>query len=47
MRAYGLDSFNQAVSPNVSTTIRTNGGGDCLPKVLVLTEESDEDDNLF
>ena len=33
--SYGVDSYNQTASEEVAETIRTNGGGDNLPKVAV------------
>lgn len=34
--SYGLDSFNQEITEETSTTVRTNGGGDSTTKVLVI-----------
>ena len=31
--AYGLDTYNQMAEEELMPTIRTNGGGDCIPKV--------------
>lgn len=30
---YGLDTYNQNAEEELMPTIRTNGGGDCIPKV--------------
>ena len=30
---YGLDTYNQNAEKELMPTIRTNGGGDCIPKV--------------
>lgn len=43
--AYGLDSFNQEIAEETSTTLRTNGGGDSMPKVLVIDVETESRDD--
>ena len=49
--AYGIDSYNQSYFPETAPTIKTNGGGDSFPKVIVfrddVTIKIDEEDVAF
>ena len=40
---FGLDSYNQAIYKDVSCTIKTACGGDTIPKVAVMYNETDSD----
>ena len=35
---YGLDTYNQAILPDICQSIRSNDGGDTKPKVLIAYE---------
>ena len=37
--AYGFDSYNQEIFEEVSQTIKTDGGGDSIAKVMVVRSE--------
>lgn len=41
--AYGLDTYNQAAEEELAQPLRTNGGGDSMPKVVVIETESGDD----
>ena len=42
MRAYGFDSYNQAIEREVAQPIRAHDGGDTTPKVYTTQERGDD-----
>ena len=44
--AYGVDTYNQTAEEEVMQTIRTNGGGDCIPKVVYSIENHPNDSRV-
>lgn len=43
---YGLDTYNQNAEEELMPTIRTNGGGDCIPKVAYAVENHPNDSRV-
>lgn len=43
---YGLDTYNQNAEEEIMPTIRTNGGGDCIPKVAYAVENHPNDSRV-
>lgn len=37
---YGLDTYNQAILPDICQSLRANEGGDTKPKVLIAYEST-------
>ena len=44
--AYGVDTYNQVAEEGLMQTIRTNGGGDCIPKVVYSIENHPNDSRV-
>lgn len=38
--AYGYDSYNQALHKELTHSLKTGGGGDDLPRVLIMTYQN-------
>ena len=43
---YGLDTYNQNAEEELMPTIRTNGGGDCIPKVAILNPHDSQGNHI-
>lgn len=44
--AYSIDTYNQAAEKEMMGAIRTNGGGDCIPKVVYSIENHPNDSRV-
>lgn len=43
MKAYGIDTHNQNSAEEVMHTLRSAGGGDSVPKVLIVKGDENTD----